>query len=247
MGSPEQELLKKIDFDRLPQHVAIIMDGNGRWARRHGLRSRTQGHRAGIESVRAASRTAAELGMKALTLYAFSEENWSRSKTEVSTLMSLLRRFLKDEIPELMQNNIRLVASGRLFRLPDDCRRQLEETKRITGANSGLVLNLALSYGGRAEIVDAARQIAEETVSGRLKPKDIDEAAFTRRLYLPELPDPDLIIRTSGERRISNFLLWQAAYAEFHFTEVLWPDFRKRDFLLAILDYQQRERRFGKT
>ncbi|MCX6999518.1 MAG: isoprenyl transferase [Candidatus Sumerlaeota bacterium] len=245
MTLSEQELFQQLDKNRLPRHVAIIMDGNGRWARLHGFKSRMSGHRAGIDAVRTATRTAAELNLHALTLYAFSEENWSRPKREIQFLMSLLRRFLKDEIPELMENNIRLVSSGHIRRLPDDCRMQLLETQKITQKNTGLILNLALSYGGRTEIADAVRKIATDAAAGKIHPDDITEERFAAFLYHPELPDPDLIIRTSGEYRISNFLLWQAAYAELYFTNVLWPDFNKRIFLEALIDYQKRERRFG--
>jgi len=245
MTLSEQELLQQLDKNRLPRHVAIIMDGNGRWARLHGFKSRMSGHRAGIDAVRTATRTAAELHLHTLTLYAFSEENWSRPKREIQFLMSILRRFLKDEIPELMENNIRLVSSGHIRRLPDDCRMQLLETQKITQKNTGLILNLALSYGGRAEIADAVRKIATDAAAGKIHPDDITEERFAAFLYHPELPDPDLIIRTSGEYRISNFLLWQAAYAELYFTNVLWPDFNKRIFLEALIDYQKRERRFG--
>jgi undecaprenyl diphosphate synthase len=245
MTLSEQELLQQLDKNRLPRHVAIIMDGNGRWARLHGFKSRMSGHRAGIDAVRTATRTAVELHLHALTLYAFSEENWSRPKREIQFLMSLLRRFLKDEIPELMENNIRLVSSGHIQRLPDDCRMQLLETQKITQKNTGLILNLALSYGGRAEIADAVRKIAMDAAAGKIHPDDLTEERFAAFLYHPELPDPDLIIRTSGEYRISNFLLWQAAYAELYFTNVLWPDFNKRIFLEALIDYQKRERRFG--
>ncbi len=221
------------------------MDGNGRWAKIHGFKDRTRGHRAGIEAVRAATRTSAQLHLSALTLYAFSEENWSRPAYEIRFLMGLLRQFLKDEIPELMENNIRLIASGRLQRLPKDCMRQLEDTMRITEKNTGLILNLALSYGGRAEIVDAVRGILKDAASGKIGDADISEEMLARYLYHPELPDPDLIIRTSGEYRISNFLLWEAAYTEYYFTGALWPDFNKEIFLEALLDYQKRERRFG--
>ena len=245
MTLSEQELFQQLDKNRLPRHVAIIMDGNGRWARLHGFKSRMSGHRAGIDAVRAATRTAAELHLHTLTLYAFSEENWSRPKREIQFLMSLLRRFLKNEIPELMENNIRLVSSGHIRRLPDDCRMQLLETQKTTQKNTGLILNLALSYGGRAEIADAVRKIATDAAAGKIHPDDITEERFAAFLYHPELPDPDLIIRTSGEYRISNFLLWQAAYAELYFTNVLWPDFNKRIFLEALIDYQKRERRFG--
>jgi len=245
MSLSEQELFQQLDKTRLPRHVAIIMDGNGRWARLHGFKNRMSGHRAGVDAVRAATRTAAELHLYALTLYAFSEENWSRPKREIQFLMSLLRRFLKDETPELMENNIRLVSSGHIQRLPDDCQSQLFETQKITQKNTGLILNLALSYGGRAEIADAVRKIAMDAAAGKIRPDDLTEERFASFLYHPEIPDPDLIIRTSGEYRISNFLLWQAAYAELYFTNVLWPDFNKRVFLEALIDYQKRERRFG--
>jgi undecaprenyl diphosphate synthase len=245
MTLSDKELLEQIDRTRLPRHVAIIMDGNGRWAKLRGFRDRTRGHRAGIEAVRASTRTAAELRLTALTLYAFSEENWSRPRHEISLLMRLLRRFLKEEIPELMENNIRLIASGRLHRLPPDCMKQLDETWKATENNTGLLLNLALSYGGRAEVVDALTLILKDAGEGKIKPQDVSEQLISRYLYQPELPDPDLIIRTSGEYRTSNFLLWQGAYAEYYFTDVLWPDFNKTVFLQALIDYQKRERRFG--
>jgi len=245
MTPSEKEILSRLNTDRMPVHVAIIMDGNGRWAKRHGFKSRTKGHQAGIEAVRAATRTAAELHLTVLTLYAFSEENWLRPKHEISFLMRLLSHFLKEEIPELMENNIRLVASGRLFRLPENCKKQLDETRSITAQNTGLVLNLALSYGGRSEIVDAVREILLRIRQGEIQEKDISEQLISKYLYQPELPPPDLIIRTSGEYRTSNFLLWQGAYAEYCFTDVLWPDFNKTEFLKALLDYQSRERRFG--
>lgn len=245
MSKSEKELLARLDQDRLPRHVAIIMDGNGRWARQHGFKERIRGHEAGIEAVRTATRTAAQLHLQALTLYAFSEENWARPKTEINFLMRLLKRFLKDEIPEMMENNIRLIASGRLHRLPKDCLQQLEETQMATGENTGLILNLALSYGGRAEIIDAVRKIFLAVRDKKITTRDVTEDLFSRFLYHPELPDPDLIIRTSGEFRVSNFLLWQGAYAEYYITDVLWPDFNKQTFIEALLEYQKRERRFG--
>ncbi len=245
MALSEKELLAQIDPERLPRHVAIIMDGNGRWAKRHGFADRVRGHRAGIKAVRTATRTATQLHLTALTLYAFSEENWSRPQREVNALMLLLRQYLKKEIPEMMKNNIRLVASGRLSRLPPKCREQIEKTQKATEKNTGLILNLALSYGGRTEIIDATRKILQDAAAGKIKPDELNEKHFAQYLYRPELPDPDLIIRTSGEYRISNFLLWQGAYAEFYITDVLWPDFSKKDFLVALLDYERRERRFG--
>jgi len=248
MKSPlEKELLNRLNPDRLPLHVAIIMDGNGRWARQRGFKERTRGHEAGIEAVRTATRTAARLHLGFLTLYAFSEENWSRPATEIKFLMRLLEKFLKDEIPELMENNIRLVSSGRIRRLPDSCLRQLGETREATKNNTGLVLNLALSYGGRSEIVDAARSLLEEAKAGRIKPEEVTEEVFSRHLYRPEIPDPDLIIRTSGEFRVSNFLIWEGAYSEYYITDVLWPDFDGKAFYEALLSYQARERRFGRV
>ena len=245
MTESEKELLARLDHDHLPRHVAIIMDGNGRWARKHGFKERIRGHEAGIEAVRAATRTSAQLYLHTLSLYAFSEENWSRPKTEINFLMRLLKRFLREEIPEMMENNIRLIASGRLNRLPKNCLQQLEETQNVTSKNTGLILNLALSYGGRAEIIDAARKILSDAGEKNIKPADITEELFSRFLYHPELPDPDLIIRTSGEFRVSNFLLWEGAYAEYYITDVLWPDFNKKVFIEALLEYQRRERRFG--
>lgn len=245
MPPSEKELLEKLDPDRLPRHIAIIMDGNGRWARQHGFKERTRGHRAGIDAVRATTRASAELGIGVLTLYAFSEENWSRPRREIRVLMSLLEKFLKEEIPELNENNIRLTASGRLHRLPDSSLKQLKRTMQATSDNTGLILNLALSYGGRAEIVDAARQAMEDFKKGLLNPEELDEKSFSGYMYQPGLPDPDLIIRTSGEYRVSNFLTWEGAYSEYYFTPVLWPDFNKKVLLEAVLDYQSRERRFG--
>ncbi|HPB29949.1 MAG TPA: isoprenyl transferase [Candidatus Sumerlaeota bacterium] len=245
MSAREVKIPEGLDSARLPRHVAIIMDGNGRWARQRGFLDRTRGHRAGVDAVRAATRTAAELGIHALTLYAFSEENWSRPKSEISVLMSLLKRFLKDEIPELSDNNIRLVTSGRLHRLPDEVLKQMDDTMRATASNTGLILNLALSYGGRAEIVDAAKAIIRKAIRGEIAPEVLTEEMFARHLYQPDLPDPDLIIRTSGERRVSNFLIWEGAYSEYYFSEVLWPDFNREVFLEALFDYQNRDRRFG--
>lgn len=241
----ERELLERIDPARLPAHIAIIMDGNGRWAKQRGYFDRIRGHEAGIESVRTTVRACGELGVRALTLYAFSVENWKRPKREIDALMGLLHRFLRDEIPELNDNNVRLVASGRLGDLAPPIREQLASTMRATAANTGLVLNLALSYGGRAEIVDAVRTIAARVAKQEIAPDEIDESVVAAHLYHPELGDPDLLIRTSGEMRISNFLLWQIAYTEFYVTPVLWPDFRRADLYTAILDYQRRERRFG--
>ncbi len=228
----------------LPQHVAIIMDGNGRWAKERGL-PRVEGHRNGVESVRAAVRAAAEAGVKYLTLYAFSVENWSRPKDEVDTLMKYLARFLKNEIGELNKNNVRLEAIGQIYRLPEFCQEQLKKTQAALAKNSGLTLILALSYGGRTEIVEAVRVIAEKTKKGTIDPAEINEQVISQHLYTRNFPDPDLLIRTSGEMRVSNFLLWQISYAELVVTQTLWPDFRKPQFFEALEEYTRRHRRFG--
>ena len=230
----------------LPAHVAIIMDGNGRWARERGL-PRVEGHRRGAESVRAVLRCASSLGIRHLTLYAFSIENWNRPKAEVDTLMKFLARYLKTEQAEMDQNNIRLRAIGQLDRLPGFVREQLDTTIASLDANTGTTLNLALSYGGRTELVDAARALAAKAQSGELAPADIDEQTFADHLYTAGTPDPDLLIRTSGEMRVSNFLLWQISYAELVVTERLWPDFGEADFCAALEAYASRERRFGKV
>jgi len=237
---------RRIRAETIPRHVAVIMDGNGRWAERRGL-DRVQGHRAGIEAVRATVRAAHELGVHFLTLYAFSTENWSRPKGEVDALMGLLEQYLAAELEELDRNGIRLRAIGRLDRLPEVARVKLEEALERTRDNSEMTVVFALSYGGRTEIADAARKLARDVEQGKLDPEQIDEKTFGAYLYDPELPDPDLLIRTGGEARVSNFLLWQIAYAELHVTEVMWPDFRKNDLVDAVLDYQQRERRYGLT
>jgi len=237
---------RRLRAETIPRHVAVIMDGNGRWAERQGL-DRVQGHRAGIEAVRATVRAAHELGVRFLTLYAFSTENWSRPKGEVDALMGLLEHYLEAEIEELDRNGIRLRAIGRLDRLPDLARAKLEDALHRTRDNGEMTVVFALSYGGRTEIADAARKLARDVEQGKLDPEQIDEKTFAAYLYDPELPDPDLLIRTGGEARVSNFLLWQIAYAELHVTEVMWPDFRKSDLVEAIWDYQQRERRYGLT
>ena len=233
-----------LDPARLPRHVAIIMDGNGRWARGKGF-PRVMGHRAGIKSVRAAAEFAREVGVEFLTLYAFSVENWKRPADEVSTLMRLLNEYLRRELSNLMKNEIRLNVLGDFGGLPALVRRQLERVMEETQGNRRMVLNLALNYGGRSEIVHAAQRIAEQVKAGKLKPAQINEELFSRFLYTDGQPDPDLLIRTSGERRISNFLLWQISYSEIYLTPKLWPDFGKSDFLEALRDYQRRERRFG--
>jgi undecaprenyl diphosphate synthase len=228
----------------LPRHVAIIMDGNGRWAKKRGL-PRIEGHRAGIASVREVVRTCGELGIDVLTLYAFSTENWKRPHREVSVLMKLLLRTIHSEIKDLDKNNVKVISIGRLSDLPRETRQALEKAMEKTADNSGLTLNLALSYSGRSEIIDAVRKMADALKNGSLDASQIDEDQFHRFLYTGNLPDPDLLIRTSGEMRISNFLLWQMAYTEIWVTEVLWPDFRNEHLYLALKDYQKRERRFG--
>ncbi len=241
----ERELFDALDLKRLPRHVAMIMDGNGRWAKRHGYKARIFGHRAGIDSVRTATQTAAALRLDALTLYAFSKENWSRPASEVNALMDLLERFLVEEVPELMENNVRLVASGDTEDLRKKTQQVLAETMKKTGGNTGLVLNLALSYGGRWEITQGVRRAMELARAGELSSEEMTPEMFSSLLYHPELGDPDLVIRTSGEVRVSNFLLWQIAYAEFVILEDFWPDFRRPHFLRALLSYQRRDRRFG--
>jgi undecaprenyl diphosphate synthase len=228
----------------VPKHIAIIMDGNGRWAKTRGL-PRVEGHRNGVESVRSTVRTCGELGVKYLTLYAFSVENWNRPKDEVDTLMKYLARFLKNEIGELMKNNVRLEAVGQIYRLPEFVQEQLAKTKAALAKNTGLTLILALSYGGRTEIIEATRAIAQQVKAGKLDPAEINEQVIAQNLYTHAYPDPDLLIRTSGELRVSNFLLWQISYAEFVVTPTLWPDFRKPQLYEALEEYTQRQRRFG--
>ncbi len=227
-----------------PRHIAIIMDGNGRWARARGL-SRLEGHRAGAEAVRRVTTAAAELGIEYLTLYAFSVENWRRPRREIQGLMRYLKEYLKSELPLMRRNNIRLRAIGRIGDFPDSVRRALDRTIAATAGHTGLTLTLALGYGGRSEIVDGVKRIAEECRKGGIDPEQIDEELFAGYLYAPDLPDPELLIRTSGEMRVSNFLLWQISYTEFWVTPDCWPDFDKEKLLEAISDYQKRERRFG--
>lgn len=234
-----------IDPSNLPQHIAVIMDGNGRWAKRQGA-ARVFGHRNAIKAVREVTEGCAELGVKFLTLYAFSTENWNRPKYEVDALMTLLVHTIRGEIKTLMNNNVRLTTIGKTESLPTDCQHELAEAIRETAGNTGLTLVLALSYSGRWEILEAARQIASEVRDGRLATSDIDETLFSHYLSTDGIPDPELMIRTSGEMRISNFMLWQLAYSELYMPDVLWPDFRKKHLYEAILNYQQRERRFGK-
>jgi len=228
----------------LPRHIAVIMDGNGRWARQRGL-PRIAGHKAGRESVRVTVRTCARLGIPTLSLYTFSLENWQRPSTEVKALMRFLRTVLKSEYLELRENNIRLRAMGRLDLLPPGTRRTLESTIEALSVNTGMILNLCISYGSRTEIADAARSAARDAADGKLDPDSMDEETFARYLYDPGLPDPDLLIRTSGEMRISNFMLWQIAYTEIVVTDVLWPDFRELHLMAAVREYLGRERRFG--
>jgi undecaprenyl diphosphate synthase len=228
----------------IPGHIAIIMDGNGRWAEARGMR-RVKGHEAGIDSVRTISEECARIGVEQLTLYAFSEENWRRPRLEIEFLMRMLKRFLVKERDTLMRNNMRFSAIGRIERLPKDVRRELDKTIALASTNTGTRLCLALSYGGRAEIVDAARKLAEMVQAGDLKPEEIDESMFAGAMYQPGMPEPDLVIRTAGEMRLSNFLLWQVSYAEFYVTDILWPDFREEHLHAAIRDFNGRERRFG--
>jgi undecaprenyl diphosphate synthase len=239
-GSAEDALARQIDFDRLPAHVAVIMDGNGRWAAQRHL-PRVEGHRAGIESVRDVVESSARLGIQVLTLYAFSVENWKRPAMEVSTLMALLKRYLRLELNTLLRNNIRFRVIGRAQELAPDVRRELAMAEEKTASGTGMLFNIALNYGGRAEIVEAARRLLDAGV----RADELDEQRFAGMLYTAGQPDPDLLIRTSGEMRISNFLLWQIAYAEIWVTDTLWPDFRRRHLLEAILAYQKRERRYG--
>jgi undecaprenyl diphosphate synthase len=239
-GSPDEMLARQVNPERLPAHVAIIMDGNGRWAGQR-LLPRVEGHRAGITAVREVIETSARLGIEVLTLYAFSMENWKRPRAEVSTLMSLLKRYIRSELNTLLTNNIRFRTIGRREELGADVQTELANAEARTASNTGMLFNIALNYGGRAEIVDAARRAIAEGIS----PDALDEQHFGRLLYTGGQPDPDLLIRTSGEMRVSNFLLWQIAYAEIWVTDTLWPDFRRRHLLDAILDYQKRERRYG--
>jgi len=230
---------------KIPEHVAIIMDGNGRWAKRRGL-PRVAGHRAGADSVREIVKSCERVGVKFLTLYAFSSENWKRPEKEVTALMELLEKFLRDRLPEMMEDNVRLRAIGRLDMLPDHVRKQLEHAIKETSNNTAITMILALSYGGRDEIVDATKAIASQVASGKLKPEEITADTISNNLYTADIPDPDLLIRTSGEVRLSNFLLWQLSYAEIVITQKNWPDFRHREFLLALEEFTKRDRRFGK-
>jgi undecaprenyl diphosphate synthase len=230
--------------ENLPTHVAIIMDGNGRWAKQRHL-PRVEGHRTGVESVRTIVRACGEVGIKYLTLYAFSVENWNRPQDEVDTLMKYLARYLKSEIGELNKNNVRLEVIGQIYRLPEFVKDQLKKTQAALAKNTGLTLILALSYGGRTELIEATRAIAEKVKQGQLEPAEINEQVISQNLYTRHYPDPDLLIRTSGEMRVSNFLLWQISYAELVVTATLWPDFRKAQLYEALEEYGRRHRRFG--
>jgi undecaprenyl diphosphate synthase len=243
--SRERELALALDPGKIPAHIAIIMDGNGRWAKRRGL-PRFAGHKAGVNRVRSVVEDCSRLGVRALTLYAFSAENWKRPRAEVDMLWRLLRYYLRHELEDLLRNNIRLQSSGRVEALPQGAYEQLREVERLTARNTGMVLNLAINYSARHEIVDAVNAIFDEArIDGQLSGLVVDEKMISRRLYTAGLPEPDLLIRTSGEMRISNFLLWQIAYAELYVTETLWPDFDRVELLSAVLDFQRRERRFG--
>lgn len=238
--------VKSRSFAKLPTHVAIIMDGNGRWARQRGL-PRVEGHRQGAESAKEVIQAAAELGIKYLTLYAFSIENWNRPKEEIDTLMNYLVHYLEKGLPELLKANIKLQAIGQIWRLPLNVQVELEKAIKTLSLNTGLILTLALSYGGRAEIVDAVRTIAKKVREGVIDPDEITEEIFAKHLWTKDMPDPDLLIRTSGELRLSNFLLWQCSYTEFVVTPVMWPEFRKEHFYAALEEYSRRQRRFGRV
>ncbi len=244
-GDPDRALAESLDADRLPRHIAIIMDGNGRWAKRRNL-PRVAGHKAGVEPVRTTVETCARAGVKVLTLYAFSVENWKRPRGEVDTLWRLLRIYTRRELPNLMRNGIQLRAIGHIEALPAPARSELLEAVAATAGNRGLIVNLAINYSGRTELVDAVNAAIEEArAAGRSERLRITADQIAAHLYTAALPDPDLLIRTSGEMRVSNFLLWQIAYAELYVTETLWPDFTRADLLRALLDYQRRDRRFG--
>ena len=237
---------ENLDLHNLPRHIAVIMDGNGRWAKKKGA-MRVFGHKNAVEAVRDTTEACAELGIGYLTLYAFSTENWKRPQAEVSALMELLVMTIRNELQTLQKNNVQLQAIGNLQSLPDKCQRELREAMEKTSGNTGLTLILALSYSGRWEILEAAKELAAKVKAGTLDPEEIDETIFEQHLNTSQIPDPELLIRTSGEMRISNFLLWQIAYTELYITEVLWPDFRRDHLYEGIYAYQKRERRFGKT
>lgn len=247
---PKAWKLNKVDskdqiaLERLPRHIAIIMDGNGRWAKKRAL-PRSMGHRAGVEALRKVVKTCSNLGIEVLTVYAFSTENWSRPKDEVGVLMTLLTEYLRKELQELHENNVVIRAIGGINDLPQEAQRELDNSIKRTRNNTGLILNLALNYGGRSEIIDAVKKISKDVLNGKQQIEDIDEGRFSNALFTRGLPDPDLMIRTSGEMRLSNFLLWQLAYTEIVVIEELWPDFGEKALLAAIITYQKRDRRFG--
>jgi undecaprenyl diphosphate synthase len=243
-GTREEALLAAVAWDRLPRHIAIIMDGNGRWAAQRG-QPRIAGHRAGVEAVRAAVDTGARLGIGALTLFAFSTENWKRPRFEVDALMRMLRRYLRLELDEIDRQNIKFQTIGRIGALPDTVRKEIQRATERTARNKGMILTVALNYGGRAEIVDATRAAIRRLLDEGTRPDEITEERIANELYTRNLPELDLLVRTSGELRISNFLLWQSAYAEIYVTETLWPDFRRVHLLEAVVDFQGRDRRFG--
>lgn len=236
----------KLDAQKLPRHIAFIMDGNGRWAKKR-LLNRIKGHEKGVDTVRTVVRTCREFNIPNLTLYAFSTENWQRPQNEIKALMTLLKTFLEKELPELQKQEIRLRGIGQLHRLPHDVRKSLDDAVAHTSANKKMLLNLALSYGGRAEITDMVYAIAQKVAKGELRPDEIDQVVVADHLYTRGIPDPDLMIRTSGEMRISNFLLWQLAYTEIFITDTLWPDFSREEFIDILIDFQKRDRRFGKV
>ena len=240
------EQIKQLDANRIPRHVAIIMDGNGRWAKEHG-QQRTFGHENGVSTVRQVTEIASEVGVKYLTLYTFSTENWDRPQDEVDALMNLIVVSIEQQTPDLIKNNVRLTTIGDMRRMPEFAANRLRKCMQDTSGCTGLVLCLALSYSSRWEIVEACRQMAREAVSGALSPDSIDDATMAAHLATSDMPDPDLLIRTGGDLRISNYLLWQIAYSELYFTSKYWPDFTKEDFVQAIADFQARERRYGKT
>lgn len=243
-GSRDDYLLRQIDPNCLPKHLAVIMDGNGRWAAQRG-KPRVTGHRMGVEAVRETVETSARLGIDVLTLYAFSVDNWKRPHYEIATLMNLLKEFLRSELDNIRSHNIRFTTIGRMDELDPSVQRELVHAQRETAFNTGMVMNVAINYGGRTEMVDACRKVCAELLRSGGSPEEIDEQMIARHIYTNALPDPDLLIRTSGEMRISNFLLWQIAYTELYITDRLWPDFRRADLFEAILSYQKRERRYG--
>jgi len=240
------ELLKNINPDKIPQHIAVVMDGNGRWAKKNGY-LRAIGHKSGVKAVREVVQACDDIGVKYLTLYTFSTENWNRPKLEVNTLMELMVDSLTKELTGFMKNNVRILTIGDTDDLPNRCKRKFADVVSKTATNTGLNLIFALSYSSRKEIIAAVKSITESVLNNEIKAEDINSELMDKHLYTAAIPDPDLLIRTSGEQRISNFLLWQLAYSELHFTPVLWPDFKKEDLFTAVIDYQQRERRFGKT